>query len=341
MRNITTSRILQSTSNNPKHQLIVTQQILENALTDSRTERDLTKEKSMLIWSAAMTAFKSRDRFNTGFMIFIENAMNRMEELNVDLDVEAYNQLLDCYPKDKYVTRSFLDIVFPPPYPALELALDLLTKMEEKGVRPNDDTFRVVYYVFGRASLPLTKCNRIMYWFDRFENHDPYPMKVIIPYKNPLMLFGLTCHRIFQDLYKQEYLHVHLEDPNSKFRYVYGYESDGIKQSCETFDPVEKDIIVEGPHLMWLQKHKEYYYTVRGLTKKQRADDEGELLALALSGSGCLHSLEFFVDKLTEKYSNIAEATPFYAIKEPEEEKGLVVPSDVFLESDVENLTTV
>ena len=288
-----------------------------------------------------MNAFKTRDRFNTGFMIFIENAMNRMEELNVDLEVESYNQLLDCFPKDKYVTRSLLDIIIPPPYPALELALDLLTKMEEKGVRPNDDTFKIVYYSFGRASLPLQKCNRIMYWFDRFENHDPYPIKEIIPYKNPLKLFGLTCHRIFQEFYKHEHLHVYLEDPNSKFRFIYGYESDSIKQSCETFDPVENDLIVEGPHLMWLQKHREFYYTVRGLTKDRRAEDEGELLALALSGSGCLQSLEFFVNRLTEKYGNLAEANPFYTVKEPEEAKGLVVPSDVFLESDVENLTTV
>ena len=288
-----------------------------------------------------MNTFKTRDRFNTGFMIFIENAMKRMEELNVDLEVEAYNQLLDCYPKDKYTTRSLLDIIFPPPYPAVELCLDLLTKMEEKGVRPNDDTYKVLYFAFGRASLPLHKCVRIMLWFDRFENHDPYPMKAPVPYKNQLKLFSLTCQRVYQELYKDKHLTVYLEDPSSMFQFVYGYESDSIKQSCVMFDPVEKDIIVEGPHLMWLQKHREQYYTVRGLTKDRRAEDEGELLAIALSGSGCLKSLEFFVEKLTEKYSNIAEANPFYAIKVPEEEKGLVVPSDVFLQSDVENLTTV
>lgn len=341
LRFLTTTSILSSTSNNPKHQLIATQEILENALTDFRLKKDISKERNLQIWTAAMTTFQKRDRFNTGFMIFIQNAMNRMEELQVDREVEAYNQLLDCFPKDKYVTRTLLDIIFPPPFPAVELALDVLTKMEEKGIRPNDDTFKVVYSAFGRASLPLHKCNRIMYWFDRFEHHDPYPMKDLVPHENPLTLFGLTCNRIFQEFYQREHLCVYLEDPDNKFRYVYGYESDCIRKCCESFDPVENDIIIEGPHLMWIQKHKEYYFTVRGLTKDRSADDEGEVLAIALTGSKCVPSLEYFVEKLSEKYGNIADATPFYVIKEPEVDKGLVVHSDVFLESDVENLTTV
>ncbi|KAI6652611.1 hypothetical protein LOD99_4396 [Oopsacas minuta] len=340
-RYISTTPVLASTSNNPKHQLIASQEILENALTDFKLETELTKARSMQIWTAAMTTFRTRDRFNTGFMIFIENAMNRMEELNVDLEVEAYNQLLDCFPKDKYVTRTYLDIIFPPPYPAMELSLDILTKMEEKGIRPNDNTFSIVYKGFGRASLPLLKCNRIMYWFDRFENHDPYSMKGDIPYTNPLALFDLTCSRIFQEFYQPKHLTVFLEDTNSAFKYVYGYESDSIRKSCESFDPVEKDLIIEGPHLMWLQKHKEHYFTVRELAKNRAAEDEGEVLAIGLTGSGCVRSLEYFVEKLSKKYSNIADATPFYSIKEPDVVKGLVVPSDVFLESDVENLTTV
>ena len=296
----------------------------------------------MQIWTKAMVTFKNRDRFQTGFLIFIEKALERMEELKVDKEVEAYNFLLDCFPKDKYVTRHLLDIIFPPPFPAVDLALNVLSQMEAKGVTPNEATFDIVFDGFGRASLPLQKCNRIMYWFKRFEHHDPYPIeKKLIPTGNPLSLFGLTCGRIYQDLYKHEDMNVYLEDPNSDYKYVYGFENELIQKSCKAFDPVDNDIIIEGPFLMYLQKHKELYYTVRALTKNREVEEEGELLGIGLTGSKCLHSVQFWIDNVIKKHANVGEATSFYAIKEPEEANKLVLSSDVYLESDVENLTTV
>ena len=57
---------------------------------------------------------------------------------------------------------------------------------------------------------------------------------------------------------------------------------------------------------MWIHKHKEYYFTVRGLTKERSAGDEGDVLAFALTGSKCA-SLEYFVVKLSEKCGNVAD----------------------------------
>lgn len=129
----------------------------------------------------AMLEFKARDKYMRGHMTFIKLALSKLEEFELQTNLMTYNRILDLFPKGRYNNKTLLDAVWPKPHPQIDLALKVLTKMEEWGVRPDNVTYSVLVEIFGRDSLPVDKCKRIAYWFDRFESSDPYEIKGSLP----------------------------------------------------------------------------------------------------------------------------------------------------------------
>ena len=129
----------------------------------------------------ALLEFKARDKYMRGHMKFISLALSRMEEFELQTNLITYNRILDLFPKGKYNNKTLLDAVWPKPHPQIDLALKVLTRMEEWGVRPDNVTYTILVEIFGRDSPPVEKCKRIAYWFDRFESSDPYEIKGSLP----------------------------------------------------------------------------------------------------------------------------------------------------------------
>ena len=146
-----------------------------------------------------MVEFQRADKYRRGHMTFITLALARIEEFDLNTNLLTYNRLLDLFPKGKYNNKNLLDAVWPKPHPQIDLALKVLQKMEENGVRPDNVTYSVLVDIFGRDSLPVEKCKRMAFWFDRFEHADPYHIPGHLP-DSPEELGSLIISRITSNI---------------------------------------------------------------------------------------------------------------------------------------------
>ena len=146
-------------------------------------------------FSLAVDQFLVREKYRKGHVAFIRLALQRMDEFGLEKDLATYNKLLRVFPEGRFKPRRMLDALWPRSLPQMELALDLLTKMEDNGVNPSMETYHIVKEVFGGMSFPFQKCVRMMYLFDKYENADPYKIHGELP-TNPVELARLTLKRI-------------------------------------------------------------------------------------------------------------------------------------------------
>ena len=146
-------------------------------------------------FSLAVDQFLIREKYRKGHVAFIRLALQRLDEFGLEKDLATYNKLLEIFPKGRFKPKRMLDALWPRPLPQMELALDLLTKMEDNGVNPSLETYHIVKEVFGGMSFPFQKCVRMMYLFDKYENADPYKIQGELP-TNPVELARLTLKRI-------------------------------------------------------------------------------------------------------------------------------------------------
>ena len=165
-----------------------------NALIDS-AKNDHQHLTSRDQFSLAVDQYLKREKYRRGHVGFIHLALQRMDEFGLQNDLTTYNKLLDVFPKDRFKPRRMLDALWPRSLPQMELALELLTKMEENGVNPSLETYQIVKDVFGGMSFPIQKCIRLMYLFDKYENADPYRIKGELP-TDPVELARLALKRI-------------------------------------------------------------------------------------------------------------------------------------------------
>ena len=62
--------------------------------------------------------------------------MRKMDDFGLDEDLETNNKILNVFPRGRFAPISMLDSFWPKSTPQMELCMEVLTKMEEKGVRP-------------------------------------------------------------------------------------------------------------------------------------------------------------------------------------------------------------
>lgn len=153
----------------------------------------ITRQKDS--FHRAIDKFNARDRQRRGHVDFIYSALSVIDKFGLEQDVETYNKLLDVFPKDRFVNRSWFDVVWPKPHPQIDCALEVLTKMEEEAVIPNSDTYKILNDVFGRKNFPLQKAQRIEYWFTRFKDINPYKLPSPVP-TDPIELGSIALQRI-------------------------------------------------------------------------------------------------------------------------------------------------
>lgn len=186
----------EKTSGDPENEKLTQPQPIQfsgyNALVDSAKEKPGMKKSEQ--FEMALNEFKKREKYRKGHVPFIRVAMQRMDEFGLEEDLSTYNKILDIFPRGKFAPRSMIDAFWPRSTPQLELCLELLTKMEENGVRPSLETYNIVKAVFGR-SFPLEKCIRVMYLFDIYRDMDPYEIRAELP-TDPVALSRLALFRM-------------------------------------------------------------------------------------------------------------------------------------------------
>ena len=150
-----------------------------NTLIDLAKQRTGMEKQEQ--FAMALNEFVRREKYRKGHVAFIRVAMQRMEEFNLEKNLESYNRLIDVFPRGRFAPRRMIDAFWPRSTPQLELCLEILTKMEENGVVPTEETYDIIEAVFGVGSLPLQKCARIVKLFHKFEDMDPYEVRSELP----------------------------------------------------------------------------------------------------------------------------------------------------------------
>ena len=139
--------------------------------------------------------FAAKDRTRRGHMEFLKTATEYMEQFNVEKDLTAYNKLLDVFPRGRFKNRTLFDAIWAKQHPQSELALEILTKMEENVLKPSIDTHDILLEVFGHASQPVQKCRRLAYWLTKLEEMFPHPLPQQLP-DNEVELSRLAFDRM-------------------------------------------------------------------------------------------------------------------------------------------------
>lgn len=67
------------------------------------------------------------------------------------------------------------------------------------GIMPNMETKVLLVQIFGEKSHPMRKYQRIMYWFPKFKNLNPFPVPHELP-QDPVDLSRFSLTRIIDDL---------------------------------------------------------------------------------------------------------------------------------------------
>ena len=147
-----------------------------NIIDQARRQTGLHPEDQ---FKMALKEFVVKDKHRRTHLKFINTALERVDEFGLQKNMQIYKDMLDLFPKGRFVNRTLFDALWPRRTPQMELALRILQKMEDEGIRPDDETQELLLQIFGRASYPLQKCRRMIYWFDRYENIDPYKLKSI------------------------------------------------------------------------------------------------------------------------------------------------------------------
>ena len=137
---------------------------------ESALEEDRSKEGFVRV----VNNFLDKDRLRRGHLSFVYTALYYVDAFGLEKDVDVYNEILEAFPKYKIVNRTLLDALWPKPHPQIDAALDLLTKMEDNGIRPDDLTYTILLEVFGKASFPAQKAQRMAYWFDKYKDSNPH-----------------------------------------------------------------------------------------------------------------------------------------------------------------------
>ncbi|XP_038626600.1 evolutionarily conserved signaling intermediate in Toll pathway, mitochondrial [Tachyglossus aculeatus] len=231
-------------------------------------------------FTRAVDVFNQRSVRKRGHVDFIYTALGKMKEYGVERDLAVYNLLLDVFPKEVFVPRNFIQRIFNHYPRQQECGVQVLEQMENHGVLPNKETEFLLLQVFGRKSYPMLKYHRIMYWFPRFKNINPFPLPKPLP-QDPVDLARLGLQRIAADLSARVTVYQMPEAAESPagagvlFRpHIIGIQSPDQQAALARHSP-SRPIFIEGPFPLWLRDKCVYYHILRAdLVAGEKEEEE-------------------------------------------------------------------
>ncbi|XP_077445901.1 evolutionarily conserved signaling intermediate in Toll pathway, mitochondrial isoform X1 [Stigmatopora argus] len=148
--------------------------------------------------------------------------------------------------------RLFHGIFFPPMCP---------------GVIPNVETKVLLLRIFGEKGHPTRKYQRMMYWFPKFKNLNPFPVPHQLT-RDPVELAHFSLKRIANDLdgrvtvFQAPGVDVTEWGEQVTRAHLVGIQSPQQMELLRKHDP-GRPVFVEGPFPLWLRKTCVHYYILR------------------------------------------------------------------------------
>ncbi|XP_066563997.1 evolutionarily conserved signaling intermediate in Toll pathway, mitochondrial [Amia ocellicauda] len=238
--------------------LATPEDLFERLARDSRTKATFNR---------VLDTFVKRDVRRRGHVEFIYAALSKMPEFGVERDLSVYNKLLDVFPKEVFVPHNFIQRMFNHYPRQQECAVQLLEQMENYGIMPNVETKVLLVQIFGLKGHPVRKYQRLLYWFPRFKNINPYPLPEQLP-QDPLDLARLSLARITDNLdaevtvYQMPYSDVSDAGEEISQPHIVGIQSPQQRSLLARHNP-SRPVFVEGPFPLWLRKTCVFYYVLR------------------------------------------------------------------------------
>jgi len=282
----------------------------------------------------AVDIYVDRNKRRHGHMEFIVTAMKFIEPYGLAKDLEVYNKLLDVFPRDKFVNRTLFDAIWPKQHPQMNLALDILTKMEWQGIMPSEETHDLLYSIFGRASFPLKKVYRMWFWFETLKDINPYYLPDEV-YKDRLNIVRAGIDRILGNNDGTKIIEIssaeETEDESSEMvdykHFIISSQSEYQKQ-CISMLTTDKTVFVEGPINIWLGKKREEYFILKTgrqdlmacdvLTVQPDEEREGVVLAVCFATRPYRENISKWLTYLQEENKQLKEMNIVYNISDGE-----------------------
>nr|XP_033781019.1 evolutionarily conserved signaling intermediate in Toll pathway, mitochondrial [Geotrypetes seraphini] len=215
-------------------------------------------------FSHVLNVFCKKDVRRRGHVEFIYAALQKMPEFGVERDLRVYNALLDIFPKEVFVPQNSIQRMFNHYPRQQECGVQVLEQMERYGILPDAETKFLLLQIFGQKSHPFLKYRRMMYWFPKFKNINPYPVPYPLPC-DPVDIAKLSLQRISADLDARITVY-QMPSVEEKTRithpYIVGIQSPDQQSLLQKHSP-DRPVYVEGPFPLWLKKTCVYYYLLR------------------------------------------------------------------------------
>lgn len=233
-------------------------------------------------FNKVVDVFNKRDIRRRGHVEFIYAALRKMPEFGVQSDVTVYNKLLDVFPKEVFVPRNFIQRMFNHYPRQQECGVEVLEQMENYGVMPNVETKVLLTQIFGPKSHPMRKYQRIMYWFPKFKNANPFPVPRPLP-EDPVDIAQYSLARIANDLdarvtvYQMPHTDIAESGEEVEEPHIVGIQSPEQQSLLARHDP-SKPLFVEGPFPLWLRRDCVYYYVLKADSQVKEEDVDPELV---------------------------------------------------------------
>ncbi|XP_015108443.1 evolutionarily conserved signaling intermediate in Toll pathway, mitochondrial [Diachasma alloeum] len=242
---------------------------------------DADKNARVSLFSAASKQKKEKETYlnviytyknspprKTGHVQFVYAAMRYMDEFGVNEDLEVYKAVADTLPKGRFISKNLLQAEFMLYPREQQCAIDLLCKMEDNGVIPDEELERMYINIFGDLAVPLRKLRRMTYWQGKFKNLNPWPWPKPMP-TDPL------------DLAKMAIQKIGTADVQSR---ITVFDTASVKESIDktwivsASSPDQERLIaehpknvaayVEGPFKLWISKGAVDYFLLRAEPRK-------------------------------------------------------------------------
>lgn len=116
------------------------------ATIDDMFERVSDDAKVKDTFSKVLDGFMKRDVRRRGHVEFIYAALKKMPEFGVERDITIYNKLLDVFPKEVFVARNVLQLMFNHYPRQQECGLQILEQMEQYGGLFWENVYGLIYW---------------------------------------------------------------------------------------------------------------------------------------------------------------------------------------------------
>lgn len=208
--------------------------------------------------------YKKDDSARKGQLQFILTALKYMDEFGVNKDLEVYKELLDIFPKNKYIPKNKYQTMFYYYAKHQDVALHILNKMEKNFVIPDFEMQEMIISIFGDKNLVIKKCWSIFYWFPKFSQLNPWPVPRPIPLDpKELAKFAITkMSRV--DVQANTIIFKTKDVPDAIDDTWIVSSMSRSQQELLAVQSTNKSLIVEGPFMIWIDKYYINYFVLKG-----------------------------------------------------------------------------